>query len=412
MFVRINVTSATLPLLYLDPSISHASQGETFFVDVMVADVERLYTWEINVTFDPDVLQFVNVTEGDFLASQAPNGTWTVPPAVKDGEALFGWSIIGSFIGPTGDGWLGTIEFEVVGEGETVLNISHPETYLLEYIPPPPPPGKSVMEEIPHTRTNGFFTNIETPPQVEFTHSPEIPLINQEVTFDASASSVAPARNITRYEWDFGDGTALNSTDPIVTHTYSASGTYEATLVVIDDAPATALLTAVFNTTTMPRIWYELYSADSATIAIAFGHDIAVTNIQVSTTEVTVGETVYINVTVENKGATPEDFKVVARYDETAIEEKSVTALDAGSSITLSFSWDTTGVEPGVYTISAEAIDVEDEGNPQDNERIDGTVEVLSGTTSFPIELVVAGVAIAIVAIGGLYFFMRRRSAT
>jgi PKD repeat protein len=304
------------------------------------------------------------------------------------------------------------MEFEVVGEGETVLNISHPETVLLEFVPPPPPPGQSVMQEIPHTKANGFFTNIVAPPQVEFTYSPEIPLINQEITFDASASSVDPPRNITRYEWDFGDGTALNSTDPVVTHTYPASGVYEVTLIVIDDAPATALVTSVFGITTMPRIWYELYSVDSTTMTIAFGHDVAVTAIQVSATEVTAGETVYINVTVQNKGATPEDFKVTARYDETAIDEQSVTALTEGSSQTLSFSWDTTGVEPGVYTISAEATDVEDEGNPQNNEKVDGTVEILAGTTSFPIELVVAGVAIAVIAVGGLYFFMRRRSAT
>ncbi|WP_456486561.1 NosD domain-containing protein, partial [Candidatus Alkanophaga liquidiphilum] len=67
------------------------------------------------------------------------------------------------------------------------------------------------------------------PPIANFTYYPEKPVVNQSVTFDAS-SSYDPDGTIVSYEWDFGDGTTASGV--VVTHAYSAAGSYTVTLTV------------------------------------------------------------------------------------------------------------------------------------------------------------------------------------
>jgi LysM repeat protein len=57
------------------------------------------------------------------------------------------------------------------------------------------------------------------------------------VTFDGSGSS-DPDGTITTFEWDFGDGETDSGQS--VTHGYSSTGTFEATLTVTDNCGATA----------------------------------------------------------------------------------------------------------------------------------------------------------------------------
>jgi len=75
------------------------------------------------------------------------------------------------------------------------------------------------------------------PPVANFTYSPEKPVVNQSVTFDAS-SSYDPDGKIMNYEWDFGDGNITNTTHEIINHSYSEAGIYEVTLTVTDDKGA------------------------------------------------------------------------------------------------------------------------------------------------------------------------------
>ena len=58
------------------------------------------------------------------------------------------------------------------------------------------------------------------------------------VAFDASASASPDPQGggITRYDWDFGDGTTLADGGPTPSHTYSAAGTYTATVTVTNAA--------------------------------------------------------------------------------------------------------------------------------------------------------------------------------
>jgi PKD repeat protein len=81
-------------------------------------------------------------------------------------------------------------------------------------------------------------------PTAEFTATPNPATVNQSVTFDGSAShdndTLGADPPIASYFWGFGDGSTQTTTGPTTTHTYTAAGTYRATLTVTDNDGETA----------------------------------------------------------------------------------------------------------------------------------------------------------------------------
>lgn len=104
-------------------------------------------------------------------------------------------------------------------------------------------------------------------------------------------------------------------------------------------------------------------------------HDVAVTSVTPSLTEVTAGEIVAIMVVVENQGTETETFDVTA-YGSAVIGTQKVTNLTAGSSQNLTFNWNTSTVNPGTYTIKAVASTVTGENDTVDNTYFNGTVTI------------------------------------
>ncbi len=93
-------------------------------------------------------------------------------------------------------------------------------------------------------------------------------------------------------------------------------------------------------------------------------HDIAVTSVQASPTQVDVGALVAVNVTVENVGTERETFNVTAFSDGTLIGTRTIT-LGPGSATTETFTWITSTV--GNFTVSASAGPVPGETNLSNN---------------------------------------------
>jgi PKD repeat protein len=85
-------------------------------------------------------------------------------------------------------------------------------------------------------------------PTAALTANPAAPKIKAPVTFDGSGSRDAEAAaggSITEYRWSFGDGATQTTTTPTVQHAYSKVGTYQATLIVIDNNGAASAPAAV-----------------------------------------------------------------------------------------------------------------------------------------------------------------------
>jgi len=105
--------------------------------------------------------------------------------------------------------------------------------------------------------------------------------------------------------------------------------------------------------------------------------DIAITNVVPSKNSTYPGRPVQINVTVSNLGDVSENFIVTAYYNESVIGTINVTELAPETSITLTFTWDTSFLSSCQrYVISAEASAVPYETDLTNNKFVDGIVKI------------------------------------
>jgi len=74
-----------------------------------------------------------------------------------------------------------------------------------------------------------------SPPEAQFTYTPEPAYVYETITFNAS-TSLAGTGNITEYVWDFGDGNTTVTSEPITTYAYSQAGNFTVSLTVINTA--------------------------------------------------------------------------------------------------------------------------------------------------------------------------------
>jgi subtilase family serine protease len=100
-------------------------------------------------------------------------------------------------------------------------------------------------------------------------------------------------------------------------------------------------------------------------------------------------------------------------YDSTHIDTQTVTALAPRDSATLSFSWDTTGVTEGDYTIKAVADPLSGETEIQDNTHSEVVITVTGPPPAMPTELVLGVIlATATICIIVAFLYVRRRGST
>jgi hypothetical protein len=127
--------ASSTPTISVDPSIvKDLEPGDSFAVNITIAGIAidetvgsrsyGLYGWNINLTFDPAVLNVASVTEGAFL--KETNETIFLP-VTKNNDT--GFVFAGAIFmppfperGATGSGVLATITFNVRGQGITDLN--------------------------------------------------------------------------------------------------------------------------------------------------------------------------------------------------------------------------------------------------------------------------------------------------
>jgi PKD repeat protein len=195
-------------------------------------------------------------------------------------------------------------------------------------------------------------TVIPSPPWPSFAIKPPKAGPGYSITFDASSSSPEGYNDtITKYSWNFGDG--ATATGRVVTHSYSNIGNFTVTLTVIDAE-------GYSNTT-------------SKIVSIIILHDIAVLNAECLETIYDLW-TVYITITVKNKGTAPEEFNIRVYYNNTEATS-TLIQLEIMQSKKIILQWNTVGiVVPANYTLKVEADILENENNKGDNSLTFGPV--------------------------------------
>jgi PKD repeat protein len=92
-----------------------------------------------------------------------------------------------------------------------------------------------VRDENNATAENSSLIIINRPPIATFSYSPNEPVAEKAISFDATGSKDEDGK-IKEYIWDFGEGRAPETwTKPIARYIYSETGKYKVNLTVIDD---------------------------------------------------------------------------------------------------------------------------------------------------------------------------------
>lgn len=193
------------------------------------------------------------------------------------------------------------------------------------------------------------------PPIALFTYSPNTPIPNMPITFDASAS-YDPDGTIVDFVWNFGDGNTTATSYKVISHVYAEHGNYSATLTVVDNDG--------YSNITFHVISVNIY-------------DIAILNVTVSINKVDIGQVVNITVTVKNEGTVSESFNITVFCNSTSTETLLVSNLAPNAERTLIFQWNTSNIgQPASFLIRAEADVVAGENDVADNTYTDGIIEV------------------------------------
>lgn len=117
-------TPATATLVWIDPATQAVEVGASPTIDVRIDDVTDLGSYEWQITYDPAVLDFVDVVDGPFLGSTGRSVF--CPGAILDvGSVRFGCVTSGTTPAPpSGSGVLSTVTFSALAEGTSALTFT------------------------------------------------------------------------------------------------------------------------------------------------------------------------------------------------------------------------------------------------------------------------------------------------
>jgi len=243
------VHSASTATMYVEPaSIDGLDIGDTFTATIMFKDFVDLWTWQVQIFWDPSVINCTGFKYGVKLSDNvyevlAPGREYlqnsgglvpgkllgtasslTSPPTTGvTGEAGVGYKLVELYFKVVGYGSIHTIDFDDpplktfwLNSASLVKQPCNFEPGTVETIAPPTPYG----------------------PTAAFTWTPTIPQNGTDVTFDARSSKpgfdgthMCP---ITCWRWNFGDGTGwFNCSDKEVwVHNFAEPNTYTVYLEV------------------------------------------------------------------------------------------------------------------------------------------------------------------------------------
>jgi len=420
-------TISEYPTISVYPTSYKAENiGVNFQINVTIQNITNLAGVEFKLGYNTTVLTATQIEYGGIFGPDY----FPLLSVINDTAGWLHYGIMENWGEPSfnGSAVAATITFTATEFGSTVLDLY--ETKLGDSSLPTPNP-------IVHTVQDGFFfnaafhdiavTNVTaSPTEIE---AGDIITINVTVTNEGNFSetfNVAIYADTSPYDYITDPATGRLIDIQVAVGDEITVGTQTVTGL----APsANTTLTVTWNSTGAEEGNYtmsaksllsdsdtrdNIFIGDTVKIKpSALAHNIAVTNVVPSPTEVTVGENVTISVTVKNKGNFSETFDVTIYYDSTAIANQTNVTLASGNSSTLTFKWDTTGVSEGTYTISAKVPPVvgERKADKADNTYADGTVRV-RGTAAPNIMLYAAAGIVIIIIVAIVVYIVKFRKPT
>jgi hypothetical protein len=395
------------PIVATEPSLTIIAPGETCNITVNALNVTDVTGWEFKLFYRSDIVNCTGVSEGPFLSREG--GTFFLPQIDNTYNSTYGYvlvacSLLGQNVSVSGSGIMATLTFEALAKGETMLDLV--DTELSDTRIPPQP--------IPHASVNGA---IQVSTIMKVNPSTSSFIVGQGFSTGVAINGVA---NLTGWEFKlFYRSNILNCTDVEEGPFLRTGGSTFFTVQISNDYNSThgrvlvacsllGLDVSVNGSGTIAVLSFTALSTGNTTldlidtkmsdeeeppqpidhvalpgmVYVGSQHDVAVVNLTTSKAgckpmpTVGSGYTAKIIVTVENNGAYFETFNVTVYANSTPIGTLTETNLAPLAQGTLTFTWNTSGITLGNYTISAYASPVPGETNTANNNLTDGTVKV------------------------------------
>ncbi len=201
--VSISITLALLLGISPIPTLVNAQTPVTVSIDaptevnpdsyftarVNVTEVADFDVCQFDVTYDPSVIEVLNVTDGNLGGAVVPIGWGTIPPGEQGRIRVIG-NIPGA-PGVNGSGYLAEIHFHVVGSLGNTSNIDFSNGVLgdAQVDPITPVDWEGGMVEIVEPRASIAVTKTATPAQVAEPGGP--------VAFTVRVENTSPENNVT-----------------------------------------------------------------------------------------------------------------------------------------------------------------------------------------------------------------------
>ena len=144
--LNIKIHAQTQTTLYIEPQSTSTLINEVFSVNLTIADVTDLCSWQAYIYYQNDILQVVGYAEGPFLKSHGStmfDASYDNNYNETHGEIWMYCIRTWSGTGVNGSGVLATINFKAIGGGTTTLHLAN--TIL----------GNSTAQPIPHVTVDG-----------------------------------------------------------------------------------------------------------------------------------------------------------------------------------------------------------------------------------------------------------------
>ena len=368
----------------VDPPLSAVSVGNSLTVSVYVNNVVNLTAFEFRLYYLSSLLNCTSVAGGLFLGSGGASTSWPLGVSINNnyngthGRVVAPATIFGQ-TWVSGSGTLATVTFEAKASGVALLNLG--ETTLLDNTPPPntQPITHTAFDGLVHITSLNFHDLAVINVNTSKTGCLPLPTVGQGLTVAVAVTvenqgDVTETFNVTleasRYfsivelglfgsatlGWGFTPGN-ITSPGPVITANQGDR----------------VILTLTSQDSLLHNFFVD-YNGDMTPNTDEPKSPDFITTTEYVFTVNTIGSFTYY--CQYNKISMYGTFVVNSLTPTTIQIEKQSTTVNAGTSKTLTFNWDTSSYRMGNYTITATADTLPEEINTTDNTLVDGWILV------------------------------------
>ena len=335
--------------------------GQVIF-QLNVTGAPEFNAFEFVLYYDPAVIRAVSTdTTGTMCVGEFPpfkDENLVTLGTVRVSVAQLGGACSGS------DGTLIHINFNIIAVGVSPLTlaagIANPTGFQQSWTR-----LTFLAEPIIVETSDGYFKNepVKLGPVAEFSFSPSSPEEGDNVTFNATDSYdldniSALNKGIREYRWDFGEGSSFATNQSIITHIFASisgqnfTGSFSVRLTVSDADNAFLGMRVRLVTVTERAL-----------------HDVEIFSVAITPAVANPGENVSVTVLVRNRGTFNETYSMRVQYSVPITLLGTVPNRNIISKTTQNFTFtmDTTNLDPGYYTVEAEATTTGGDDNLSNN---------------------------------------------